>query len=386
MRDLIRLTIFMFVVNSVISCSTTPGYVTVQLKPEQAKVEYIRVYEKNKKHLARDLMPKGKGKYESVYTEETDVTVAVKVDNKKELIQDAHVEPGQYAYMEFDVATEETEVEFIRLKVNREFRFKPIHKGRKIKSIYISYIDYIGQNLGLTKALEKNLRTMGYKVLKNVDDKTELIATINLVDFSILEHTGGVNRQQVNKYKFKIGIEQRISGTTELQENYASARGFSDDMTYNAESYPLDDTENVIATATPTIPPQTSVAKEDSPDSPGLLVMLGLAEDEEKKEEADSSEEEAAQPAAPSAKEEKKEGEAEGKASETPAAEGGSGVEGFQKSSQVIAKSKLKYRPFKDEILVDASVRLVNLKSRDAAAVNQIVNLLSNRLAQIFNL
>lgn len=386
MRNLIRLTVFMFVLNVAVSCSSMPGYVNVQLNPEQGKVEYIRVYEKDKKHLARDLMPMGKGKYEAVYTNPADVTVIVKAKKKKELSQDAHVEPGQYAYMEFNVTSEKTEVEFIRMKASREFQFKPIHKGKKKKSIYISYIDYIGQNLGLTKKLEENLRAMGYNVLKSVDDHTELIATINLVDFSTTEHPGGVNRQQVNKYKFKIGIEQRITGSSELQESYSSARMSSEEMTYSEESYPLDDSEKVESP--PAEPTPVPVVVEEKPGSPGLLVLMGMAEDEKKEEGEAAPAEDPAKTAVPP-NEEKKGEKKEEKPSEEVEANSepnSSGIAGFQNSTQVVAKSKLKYRPFRDEIMIDASLRLINLSSKDENAVNQIVSLLSNRLAQIFNL
>ena len=389
MNKSVHFIIFITALVVITACSPAPGHLVVQLKPDRNQVEYVRVYESGGRHLARDIRPKGRGQYEAIFSNPGEITVVVKALEGRELQKNTVIQPGVYSYLEFNVVNEKKDVEFIRLKTNRELNYRPINKGQKNKSIYVSYIDYIGQNLALTGKIENNLKKMGYQVLHSVNSKTELIASINLIDFSSAKHVGGLNRQTVNKYKFKIKIEQRIAGSTVLEESYASARLSPDSTSYDSESYPLDD--SIREPPSPRIIPVAATVDAEKAESPGLLVKLGLAEDEQKEEEAEETkEEEAAAPAEdpamaanqpPAEQEEKKE---EAKEEEKPADE--SLPPGVLNSRKVTAKSELKFHPYKDEIIVDASIRLVNLTSKDEQAVDKIVDLLSDRLARIFNL
>jgi hypothetical protein len=385
----IRLLILAMVLTSS-GCSSllnTPGVLTVQVLPENEPFLYIRSYDHEKPYHKRDMVPQGNNRFTTQFPDDCLATVDIMASHQQLVTRSVKVAQGTHQYLEINLGRRDPDVEFIRMKANRELRFKPIDKTSGKKSIYVSYIDYIGQNLFLRRKLEEYLASMGYKMVSTVSNTTELIITINLVDFMSEEMREGFNQYTVNQYRFKINVEQRIGGQTALEENHIVRRNERDHIDYGFYSYPMDDSAKVTATAHP-LPPATPLTVTE-PSSPGLLVMMGLVEAEEDDEEAEKPSEEADK-SDPSADDpEKTDGAAEGTGAEEKTAD----VAGTDQTGTVemndrtaISKASLGYHAFQEEALVEASVRIVNYAPKDDRATEKIIDLLAIRLAHIFNI
>lgn len=391
MKRLILLIAFSLVILLTSTC-TSPGTLIVQIKPDKEPITFIRAFESDKPYLQMDMLSKGNGKFTSKFPYGSDVTVIVKADGRKPISKTTRFSSSEYQYIEFDISKRIPNVEFIRMKSNREINFKPINKTRKNKMIYLSYVDYIGQNLLLKKNIEDHLRNLGYNIAKTVNSRTELIATINLVDFAVEEQVEGFNKFKTHRYKFKINIEQRLSGNTKLEEKHAYFRELKDDIDYDYESFPMN---GMIKGSKPEFTVDLPVIDVEKPAPSGLLVMLGLTEDEEAKKEEKGEEEpedkkedskdKAKGPNADAGKGD--EGSKEEKTEESAAAEQGEAAKpAYLNTRGLHAKSTLNYHLYQEEVIIEASVRLINIESQNKKASKKITELLSSRLAHIFNL
>lgn len=383
------------------SCSS-PGTLIVQIRPEKEPITYIRAYETDKPFIQRDMVAKGNGKFEARYPPDSEISVIVKAEGRKPIHKTARMGDSDYQYLEFDISRRAADVEFIRMKSNREIKFKPINKTRNGKTIYLSYIDYIGQNLLLKKRIEYHLRLLGYKDVETVNNNTELIVTINLVDFVSDVEIEAFNKYTINQYKFKIIVEQRLKGNTKLEEKRAYFRGSEDSINYSDESYPMIGSKKAPVTIVRDFTVNTPDPVE--PSSPGVLVMMGLVEDEaeegEKKEadaekeegekkEADASSDEKSEKMEDPAKDEKEtaeKGEEEKAETDVSSATETAGTAAYLNTRGAHSKATLDFHSYQEEAIIEASVRLINLHPQDERASAKIIELLSRRLAHLFNL
>ncbi|MBF0240045.1 MAG: hypothetical protein HQM12_20275 [SAR324 cluster bacterium] len=377
---------------SILTACSGPGTLRVRVNPDLDNLVYVRAYDMEKPYIKRDMLPDGeKGLFVTRFPDDTDVAVRVKVDNGKMIEKTIRVEQDSDKFLEFNIGMEDPDVEFIRLRSNREFKFNPINKTEKQKIVYLSYSDYIGQNLLLKEQIEEHLLRLGYVIASKPDKNTEIFVTINLVDFASAKEVKGVNEFTINKYKFKINIEQRLKGKTIVEEKYAFKTTDPDNISFKQESYPMDGKQNVferdelIDTPEP-LPPA------EAPQSPGLLVLLGYVEDDkaaEKPEEA--KKEEATDPAA----EATAQAGGEKKEEAAPAAGGGGevaspadavGDKSFLNTRGALANSVFDYHLYHEEAILEASVKFVNIEPQNNFAISKTITLLSQRLAHIFNL
>jgi len=394
MKRLILLITFIVTVLLTTAC-TSPGTLMVQIKPEKEPITFIRAFETDKPYLQTDMLSKGNGKFLSKFPYGSEVTVVVKAEGRKPISKSTHFSSSEYRYIEFDISKRTPDVEFIRMKSNREINFKPINKTKKNKLIYLSYVDYIGQNLLLKKSIEDHLKILGYSIAKRVTSKTELIATINLVDFAVEEQIKGFNKFTTHRYKFKINVEQRLKGNTKLEEKHAYFRDLQDNIDYKGDSYPMD---GLLKGAEPELIMDSPLISAEKPKPSGLLVMLGLTEDEQAKEgekkednadeEGDKKEDPKSKAADPNAEGDKADaGSKNEKAAESAPADPSAAAQPVYLNTRGIhSKATLDYHSYKEEAIIEASVRLINIKSQDQRASKKIIELLSGRLAHIFNL
>jgi hypothetical protein len=398
-----------------------PGILTIQIEPEDQEIEFIRAFDSKLPFIRRDMAPLGRGLYRAKFPEDTDVSVLVN-DGNQELEKNIRVTRNTHQYLKFIVGKDPEKVEFIRMKANKELNFRAVNKQNQKKRIYLSYIDYVGQDLNLKSKIEDQLRAMDYKIATTPNDQTELLAIINLTDFTQDEETNDFNNYITIKYKFQVKIEQRIPGKTILEKKFAFNTSVSDAIDYGNESYPMNGVVQpppflIVKENPPEAPLEPVVA--EAPLSPGLLVMLGVVDeekeaveegnkDEEKKEEPAENEKakpevgqkeekpEAMLAGTPEAMlagtpDEKKEEEAK-KAEETEtdgevdSPTSTIAKDAYMDTKGTLSNALLNYYVHKEISIIEASVRLINLTPRDGKAISEITKLLSKRLARLFNL
>lgn len=358
------------------SCTGTEGVLIVNLIPKSEEVDYIKAD-------GRDMVPQKKGVYRSTFhvpfmnlaEEKSHRQVNVEVQSKlgTKLSRTVTVYRDEIQQESFDISVSPSAVEFKRLKTSNELLFQPINKERGKKSIYISFIDYLGKGILLKDGLETKLASFGY-VIATDPEKTDIFATIHLVDYKEQMEQKGFNECIDKNYVFKIQIEQRLTGKTAIADK--TDLNETTQLTKQAASGSQEGEVPVAAEAKGTTPEEKP---KEEPANPLAAAATEAAP------EATKAVETTATAISPQT--------TDTSATTESGTKGGSlqsvnenTVSSIIRTKTVEGKRDLNYFRFESKAVIEASISEINMRFYPKDAEAKTIDFLSDKLANIFNI
>jgi hypothetical protein len=375
-ETLMRHSILVFLVGIVLaSCTRTEGVLIVNLTPKSEEVESIKAD-------GRDMVPQQKGVYRSTFhvpfmqnaSGKSHREVKLEIQSKlgTKIYRTVTVYRDEIQQESFDVSVSPAMVEFKRLKTSNELLFQPINKERGKKSIYISFIDYLGKGILLKDGLETKLASFGY-VIATDPEKTDIFATIHLIDYQEAKEQKGFDECIDKNYVFKIQIEQRLTGKTAIADK--TDLNETTNLTKQAASGTQKGEVPVSAETKATAPVEEP--KED-PATP--LAAAGGEEPAETKtvETVAATITPQAEPPKPTAESGPKEGSLQSVNENT--------LSSIIRTKTVEGKRDLNYFRFESKAVIEASIGEINMRFYQKEAEARTIDFLSDKLANIFNI